>query len=49
MNGWIGKILRVDLTTTKVSTEDLNSKFAADYLGGRGLGVKYFFDEGDPR
>jgi len=49
MNGWIGKILRVNLTNSKCSVEDLNVKSAVDYLGGRGLGVKYFFDEGDPK
>jgi len=42
--GWVGKILRVDLTnrkTSEVSTFDYVPKF----LGGRGLGAKICWDE----
>jgi aldehyde:ferredoxin oxidoreductase len=47
MNAWVGKILRVNLTKGAVSVEDLDQKSARDYIGGRGLGVKYLYDEID--
>ena len=49
MYGWCGKILRVDLTHGMISVEELDQDLARDYLGGRGLGTKYLFDEVDPR
>jgi len=48
MYGWIGKILRVNLTDGTVKTENLNKEWAKDYLGARGLGTRYFVDEVDP-
>jgi len=48
MHGWVGTVLRVNLTTGKVSREPLNVALAKDYLGARGLGSKYLFDEIDP-
>jgi aldehyde:ferredoxin oxidoreductase len=48
MNGWNGKVVRVDLTTGKVSKEPLDMKLAREYIGARGLGGKYLFDEVDP-
>ena len=49
MDGWAGKILRVNLSKGAVSVEDLDEKAAHDYIGGRGLGIKYLYDEIDPR
>ncbi len=49
MYGWTGKFLRVNLTKSKITVEDLNPKIARDYIGGRGLGVKYLYDEIDPK
>ena len=49
MNGWMGKILRIDLAKGTIATEALNEEFANDYVGARGLGTKYFMDECDPR
>jgi len=49
MNGWTGKILRVNLTNAKVSVEDLPLEVAKDYMGARGIGAKYLFDEVDPK
>lgn len=46
--GWVGKILRLDLTTGVGTTEDLNLEWARGYIGARGLGVKYLFEEVDP-
>jgi aldehyde:ferredoxin oxidoreductase len=48
MHGWTGKILRVDLGSGKVSKEDLDPTAARDFMGGRGLGIKYLFDEINP-
>jgi aldehyde:ferredoxin oxidoreductase len=48
MNGWIGNILRVNLTAQKITVEPLDEKIAHDYIGGRGLGLKYLYDEIDP-
>ena len=49
MHGWIGTILRVNLTTGSVSREPLDPALARDYIGARGLGTKVLFDEVDPR
>jgi aldehyde:ferredoxin oxidoreductase len=49
MHGWIGKVLRVNLSTGKVSTEALDPGIAKDYIGARGLGTKIMTDEVDPR
>lgn len=48
MNGWVGKILRVNLTKQKATIEDLSPEDAKNYVGGRGLGLKYLYDEIDP-
>jgi aldehyde:ferredoxin oxidoreductase len=48
MNGWIGKILRVDLSNSSFVVEDLDPDMAKDYVGGRGLAEKYLVDEVDP-
>ena len=49
MHGWIGKMLRVDLTSGKVTTEALNPTLARDYIGARGLGTRLMTDEVDPK
>ena len=48
MHGWNGKILRVDLTRGRLTTEALDPKVARDYVGGRGLGIHYLNREVDP-
>jgi len=48
MYGWIGKILRVNLTDGTVESQPLNKQWAKDYIGSRGLGTRYFVDEVDP-
>lgn len=45
MAGYQGLVLRVNLTNKKVSTEGLNQKWVNDYLGGKGLGIKYMYEE----
>jgi len=49
MYGWTGKFLRVDLTKSKIRVEDTDPKIAKDFIGGRGMGVKYLYDEIDPK
>ena len=49
MHGWVGKILRVDLTSGKISTTALDPALARDYIGARGLGTKFIYDEVDPK
>jgi aldehyde:ferredoxin oxidoreductase len=49
MYGWHGKILRINLTDRKVSTEEIDPKIARDYLGGRGWAIRYLYDEVDPQ
>ncbi len=49
MHGWVGKLLRIDLTSGKIATEALNPELARDYIGARGLGTRLMFDEVDPK
>ena len=49
INGSTGKILRVDLSQGKLWDEALDEGTLRKYLGGTGMGVKYLFDEVDPR
>lgn len=49
MNGWMGKIIRVDLANETIKTEPLNFQDAKLYLGGRGLGTKIYINEVDPK
>ena len=42
--GWAGKVLRVDLSAGKISTEDTIEQYK-DYLGGTGIGYKVIWDE----
>ena len=49
MHGWIGKVLRVDLSCGACSVEDLDPDLAKKFIGGRGLASKLLFDEIDPK
>ena len=42
--GWVGKVLRVNLSNGKIRTEDTVEKYK-DVLGGTGLGYKVLWDE----
>ncbi len=48
-NGYIGRILRVNLKQGTIRKEPLNDQNASQYVGARGLGTKYFCDECDPK
>jgi aldehyde:ferredoxin oxidoreductase len=45
MFGYMGKILRVDLSSSKILEEALSEDTCKMFLGGSGLGTKYLFDE----
>ncbi len=49
MKGWVGKILRVDLTRGEWKAEELDRNLAQKFIGGRGLGSKILYDEIDPK
>jgi aldehyde:ferredoxin oxidoreductase len=40
-----GRVLRVNLSSGSVSTESIPEKIAADFIGGRGYGIRYLYDE----
>ncbi|ADL13024.1 aldehyde ferredoxin oxidoreductase family protein [Acetohalobium arabaticum] len=48
MAGWMGQILRIDLSTEEATVEELDEELAKDYIGARGLGTKLFCDEVAP-
>ncbi|MCH4889399.1 aldehyde ferredoxin oxidoreductase [Acidaminobacter sp. JC074] len=45
MNGYVGKVLRVNLTDLTYKVEALDLEMAQKFIGGRGLGTKIFKDE----
>ena len=47
--GTTGKILRVDLSKEKVWEEELNEAVLHKFIGGTAMGVKYIYDEVDPK
>ena len=49
MHAWTGKLLRVDLTAGSVAVEEIPRTRLQNYLGGRGLAVRYLMDEIDPQ
>jgi len=48
MNGWTGRILRVNLTTKKSRVDGFDEAFARKWVGGRGFAAKILFDELKP-
>ena len=45
MYGYMGKILRVDLSSGKISTEGIDPKMANELIGGSGFASKIIYDE----
>ncbi|MFW9832002.1 MAG: aldehyde ferredoxin oxidoreductase N-terminal domain-containing protein, partial [Candidatus Thorarchaeota archaeon] len=45
MKGWIGQLLRVNLTNEEITTETYSKEFALHYMGGRGFAAKILWDE----
>ncbi|MHC4617750.1 MAG: aldehyde ferredoxin oxidoreductase family protein [Planctomycetota bacterium] len=48
MGGYRGKLLRVDLSSGRISTENLDLALAKKFIGGRGLGTHFLAQEIDP-
>ncbi|MDY6971266.1 MAG: aldehyde ferredoxin oxidoreductase family protein [Thermodesulfobacteriota bacterium] len=48
MDAWVGKILRVDLSSREYMVEDLDPDFAREYIGGQGTATRIIYDEMDP-
>ena len=46
LGGYANRIARIDLTTGAVAYETVDEQDARNYVGGRGLGIKYLFDNG---
>jgi aldehyde:ferredoxin oxidoreductase len=44
MNGYLGKILHVDLDHSRIWDEPLNEEYAREYVGGSGLAARYLYD-----
>jgi len=44
--GFHNRLAKIDLTTGSIAYEGIDDELARKYLGGRGLGVKYVFDNG---
>jgi aldehyde:ferredoxin oxidoreductase len=44
MHGYIGRILRVDLSTGDIRDEPLNGVYARAFVGGSGLAARYIYD-----
>ncbi|KFZ27087.1 MAG: putative oxidoreductase YdhV [Candidatus Izimaplasma bacterium HR2] len=49
MFGYMGKLLRINLTNNSIKVEDLDLELAKKFVGGRGLGTKMLYDEIDPK
>ena len=43
-----GKFLRINLSTRKVATDTVPEQVARDFVGGRGYGIKYLYQELTP-
>lgn len=48
MKGYQDNVLRIDLNNERWNSESLNKEWARDYLGGKGLGIKYIYEELKP-
>src|SRR4030043_25669 len=46
--GWMGTILRVDLSKGKITKEPLSEDLAYNFIGGRGINSKILYDETGP-
>ncbi|MBL7117407.1 MAG: aldehyde ferredoxin oxidoreductase, partial [Candidatus Syntrophoarchaeum sp.] len=46
MNGWKNRILRIDLSESRIDSFIPDDSLLKNYLGGRGLGAKIVYDNG---
>jgi aldehyde:ferredoxin oxidoreductase len=49
MFGYMGKILRVNLSSGKISTEEIDPQTAQNFIGGSGFATKILYDEVPPK
>jgi len=49
MSSYAGKFLRINLSNGTASTETIPKEVRLKFLGGRGFGIKYLYDEVAPR
>jgi len=47
--GWMGKILRINLSSKRYRYEDLSEHLLVNYIGGRGFAIKFLWDELKPK
>ena len=48
MYGWMGTILRVDLSSGKIEKEPLSDRLRLNYIGGRGINSRILYDSVGP-
>ena len=48
LGGYMGKILRVNLSTGKIGEEPIDEEIAKKFIGARGYAAKIIYDEVDP-
>ena len=49
IGGYMGKIIRVNLSTGELKYEDLRWSWVSEYVGGKGLGFRYLYEELKPK
>ncbi|MDO9123072.1 MAG: aldehyde ferredoxin oxidoreductase N-terminal domain-containing protein, partial [Deltaproteobacteria bacterium] len=49
LKGYMGKILNIDLTSSKVQIEALREDWLEPFIGGSGLGAKYLYEMTDEK
>lgn len=49
MDGYLGRILSVDLTSGEVTAEKLNPDYTRMFIGGSGLAARYLYDLADAK
>jgi aldehyde:ferredoxin oxidoreductase len=49
INGYAGKILRVDLNSGQITSQQLDESMLREYIGGAALGIKFLYDEVSPK
>ena len=46
LGGYANRMAHVNLTAGKITYEPIPEEWALKYIGGRGLGVRYVFENG---
>lgn len=47
MYGYAGRLLKLNLTQSRATVEPIDNSTLVDYVGGKGLGAKFFFEGAD--